>query len=150
MFVVASKFPLGTVSEEIEDIVEVIDEVSSNLEPPTRRSRGYAKADHTRTASGIFYSVKKCYTHENIRDLRQKLFIDYERLEDMQDYIVFSTSSSPDELEIDTTWFQRAIDVHRKALNEANHYLRPPATPSLPQTKASSRPSSRSSRSSSS
>ena len=42
-----------------------------------------------------------------------------------------------------------AFDVHRKALSEAERYLRPPATPSLPQTKASSRPSSRSSRSSS-
>ena len=68
----------------------------------------------------------------------------------MHDYIVFSLGELPDELELETAWFQRATDVHRKALSEAERYLRPPATPSLPQTKASSRPSSRSSRSSSS
>ena len=141
----ASNFPLGTVSEEIENIGEVIDEASSNLEPPTRRSRGYAKADHTRIAKGIFDAIKKCDTCEHVQDLRRKLVIDYERLEDMHDYIVFSLGDSPDELELETAWFQRATDVHRKALSEAERYLRPPPTPSLPQTKASSRPSSRSS-----
>ena len=146
----ASNFPLDTVSEEIENISEVIDEASSNLEPPTRRSRGYAKADNTRTAKGIFNSIKKCDTCEHVQDLRRKLVIDYERLEDMHDYIVFSLGGSPDELELETTWFRRATDVHRKALSEAERYLRQPATPSLPQTKAISRPSSRSSRSSSS
>ena len=59
--------------------------------------------------------------------------------------LVFSVSGSSDELDLETTWFQRETDVHRKALIEAERYLRPPATPSLLQTKASSRPSSRSS-----
>ena len=141
----ASNFPLDSVSEEIENIGEVMDEASSNLEPPTRRSRGYAKADHTRTAKGIFDSIKKCDTCQHVQDLRRKLVIDYERLEDMHDYIVFSLGKLPDEVELEKTWFQRATDLHRKALNEADRYLRPPATPSLPQTKASSRSSSRSS-----
>ena len=59
----ASNFPLAAVFEEIEEIVEVIEE-------------------------GISYSTKKCDTYEHVRDLRQKLVIDYERLEDMHDYIV--------------------------------------------------------------
>ena len=96
----ASNLPLDTVSEEIENIVEVIDEASSNLEPPTRRSREYAKADHTRTAKGIFDSIKKCDTCEHVQDLRRKL-------EDMHDYIVFSLGELPDELELETVWFQR-------------------------------------------
>ena len=97
----ASNFLLDSVSEEIEGIVEVIEEASSNLEPPTRRSRGYAKAGHTRTAKGIFDSIKKCDTCQHVQDLRRKLVVDYERLEDMHDYIVFSISNSPDELHLD-------------------------------------------------
>ena len=62
---------------------------------------------------------------------------------------MFSIGGLPDELDIETTWFQRAIDVHRKALIEADRYLRPPVTPSLPKSKASSRSSSQRSSSSS-
>ena len=98
----ASNFPLNPVSEEIENIGEVMDEASSNLEPPNRRSRGYAKADHTRTAKGIFDAIKKCDTCEHVQDLRRKLVIDYERLEDMHDYIVFSLGKLPDEVELET------------------------------------------------
>ena len=132
-----SKFLLDPVSEKIEDIVDVIDENSSNLEPPTRRTRGYAKADHTRTAKGIFDSIKKCDTCEHVRDIHRKLVVDYDMLEDLHDYIVFYIGSSPYELEIETTWFQRAIDVHRKALTEADRYLKPPATPTRPSSRSS-------------
>ena len=99
----------------------------------------------TLSVLNLFDSIKKCDTCEHVQDLRRKLVIDYERLEDMHDYIVFSLGESSDEVELETAWFQRATDVHRKALNEADRYLRPQATPSLPQTKASSRSSSRSS-----